>query len=169
MSRTFATANNRLSTAQLVYSFVAKGNTYRSTATAFYDSGQKRYETAYGMPIEQGSEFEVLYVPIKPERNELRLRQPTDRQWANYQIATRPICAAHLPKPLPPDQAAMYCDCLLYYLREAYGVEGLAYLYQQTQSAAQDSLFNQQTFQTFMEKERVRVIATTCWETVVKR
>ncbi len=94
-----------------------------------------------GMPLEQGDEFVVRYVPSRPEINKMLFDRPTERQIAIYQQrASKKHAALH------PDDAPTFIDCMVNAAYQIGGIGGLADFYFQDLLPAENPEHNQTTY-----------------------
>ena len=147
------------------YHYIFNQQSFNQTTQVWYNKQSKQYESPNGLPIKQGSSFEVLVEPDNPKNNRLLFDHPTDTELVQMKIATRNVCVANSPNK-PTDQALMYCDCQIRFLYELYGIESLAYLYHQQTSSVDNPHYNLVTYGNFMTRKGIREVLERCNKTI---
>lgn len=110
------------------------------------------------MPLENGDEFVVRYLPDKPHVSDIYFAQPTEKQVIRYKkkVAAK---LAQLQAAAPPS----LLTCTLDIAYEAKGVRALADLYFQDVPSSSNVSNNQQTYQQLLaDSIFAKALAQTC-------
>ncbi len=125
------------------YYFVVNGKSY-ATATTY--SSQLNELLPNGMPLEEGDEFLITYVPSNPSLSEIDYQQPTPFQINRY----RDRVLARLFENNPGmDKNTLTCFVDQVYKERS--IEGMAQLYFQKTTSSKNSRHNRRTFERLLQ------------------
>ena len=125
------------------YYFVINGKSY-ATATTY--SNELTELLPNGMPLEEGDEFLVTYIPGNPALNQIDYHQPTQFQINRYR--DRVIDRLLENNPAVEKEAL---SCLSDHIYKEKGVEGMAHLYFQKTTSSKNSRHNHRTFERLLQ------------------
>ena len=128
----------KVSPSEVTYFYVANGQSY-SDETKSTDNSIVVLEN--GMPLEEGDEFVITYVPSNPNLNKIDYSRPTSFQLAQYQ---KRAIDQHLH--LNPNLDSLHTACLVNIAYELSGIKGLADIYFQQTKPADNPRNNKNTY-----------------------
>lgn len=138
---------------QVKYSFVANG--YAKSFEQSWDGG-----LVNGFPLRDGDEFRVQYLLERPKKHLLDLEKPTTQQVERYLDRTLKRHQALNPK-LTQRQAS--CQVKIAY--RLGGLEGLALMFNQDKTEAENPEFNLSIYQKFIREVPFQeAIEKECWD-----
>lgn len=153
VARVYVESSDKPEERTVKYSFVADGHA-------------KNYERSWdgtfvnGFPLEDGDEFKITYLINRPKQHRLDLERPTREQMDRYLERTVEQHATLNPQ-LTPRQAR--CQTEIAY--RLGGVEGLAVLYNQDKTAAENPEFNDQLYTKFIRDIPFQeAVEKECWD-----
>ncbi|MCB0522848.1 MAG: hypothetical protein H6577_07050 [Lewinellaceae bacterium] len=123
---------------EISYQFVANNQGYTASPTM---QTMPLILLKNGMPIEQGDEFIVRYVPSRPEISKMLFDRPTERQIALYRER-----AISRHTQLHPGEAASTAACMVNVAYQLNGIAGIADFYFQDVPPTANPDHNQNTF-----------------------
>lgn len=125
------------------YYFVVNGKSY-ATATTY--SNKLTELLPNGMPLEEGDEFLVTYIPGNPSLNQIDYLQPTQFQINRY----RDRVIDQLIDNNPTIEKAVL-TCFFDQVYQKRNMEGIAHLYFQKTTSSKNSRHNRRTFSRLVE------------------
>lgn len=139
------------------YYFVVNGKPY-ATPTTY--SNELTELLPNGMPLKEGDEFLVTYIPSNPSLNKIDYQQPTQFQINRYHDRVLNRLVENNPKV---DQKIL--TCLLDQVYQEKGVGGMAQLFFQKTLSSKNSRHNRSTFERLLQEPKlVNAIKTSCGE-----
>lgn len=139
------------------YYFVVNGKSY---ATATIYSNELTELLPNGMPLKEGDEFLVTYIPTNPSLSEIDYEQPTQFQINRYRDRVLDRLFKNNPKI---EKETLIC--LFDQIYRKKGIEGMAQLYFQKTTSSKNSRHNRRTFERLLqEPTMVKTIEKNCGE-----
>jgi len=126
------------------YYFVINGKSY-ATATTY--SSKLSELLPNGMPLEEGDEFLVTYIPGNPSLNKIDYQQPTQFQINRYR--DRVLNRLIKNNPTAGQQSL---TCFLEIIYKEKGIEGMAQLFFQKTTSSKNSRHNRRTFEQLLQE-----------------
>ncbi len=137
------------------YYFVVNGKSYASSTTY---SNKLTELLPNGMPLEEGDEFLVTYVPSNPSLNEIDYGKPTQFQINRYRDRVLNRLFENNPKITKES-----LTCFFDQIYKEKGIEGVAQLYFQKTTSSKNSRHNRQTFERLLQESNLKeTIQKTC-------
>ena len=130
------------------YYFVVNGKSY-SSATTY--SNKLTELLPNGMPLEEGDEFLVTYVPTNPALNKIDYGQPTQFQINRYRDRVLKRLFENNPQA---EKASL--TCFLDQMYKEKGIEVMAQLYFQKTTSSKNSRYNRQTFDRLLQESNLQ-------------
>ena len=130
------------------HNFIVQGRTYSSKKNI---KNKKPIMSGNGMPLEEGDEFLVKYMPNNPNLHEIYFNKPTDTQVDIYK--SRVIARL---RDWHPEYDYQYCTCLANTVLEIKGTKGLADLYFQKTPSVENAKHNTSSFQSLMNGPSIK-------------
>jgi len=130
---------SKVSASEITYLYIVNGRSYSAETKTAEDKSIVVLEN--GMPMEEGDEFIVTYVPNNPDLNKIDYNRPTKNQINRYRERT---ISRHLN--LNPQLDSLHTACLVDIAFETKGIKGLADIYFQKSTALENPRNNQQTY-----------------------
>lgn len=127
-----------VSPSEITYFYIVNGQSY-SAETKSKDESIVVLEN--GMPMEEGDEFIVTYVPNRPDLNKIDYNRPTSYQVDRYRKRT---ISQHLH--LNPALDSLKAVCIIDIAFETKGIQGLADIYFQQASSSDNPRNNKNTY-----------------------
>ncbi len=127
-----------VSPSEITYFYIVNGQSY-SAETKSKDESIVVLEN--GMPMEEGDEFIVTYVPNRPDLNKIDYNRPTSYQVDRYRKRT---VSQHLY--LNPALDSLKAVCIIDIAFETKGIQGLADIYFQQASSSDNPRNNKNTY-----------------------
>ena len=128
----------KVSPSEITYFYMVNGLSY-SAETKSEDQSVVVLEN--GMPLEEGDEFILTYVPNNPNLNKIDYNRPTKKQVNRYK---KRAISQHLN--LNPQTDSLRTACLIDIALELNGIKGLADIYFQHAKPAENSRNNKNTY-----------------------
>jgi hypothetical protein len=134
------------------YSFVANGH-----AKNFEREWEG--ETVNGFPLQDGDEFKLMFLMDHPRQHRLDFGRPTSQQIQRYLERT-----VQQHRTLNPKLTRRQARCQVQVAFQLGGVDGLALMYNQDKTAAEDPDFNEQIYHKFIRDVPFQeAVEKECW------
>jgi len=127
-----------VSSSEITYLYMVNGQSY-SSETRAVDKSIVVLEN--GMPMEEGDEFIITYIPNNPNLNKIDYNRPTKNQVERYRSRT---IQQHLN--FNPQVDSVHTACLVDIALETKGIKGLADIYFQQAAPEDNPRNNKQTY-----------------------
>lgn len=128
----------KVSSEEITYLYIVNGQSYSAETKA---SDKSIVVLENGMPMEEGDEFIVTYVPNNPNLNKIDYNRPTQQQINRYR---QRAINQHLV--FNPQTDSLHTVCLVDIAYETKGIKGLADFYFQKSSITENPRNNMQTY-----------------------
>lgn len=128
----------KVSPSEITYLYKVNGESYSAETKA---SDEAIVVLESGMPMEEGDEFIITYVPNNPNLNRIDYNRPTDRQLRRYRSR---VIKQHLN--FNPEVDSLHTACLVEIAFETKGIKGLADIYFQRATPEDNPRNNNQTY-----------------------
>jgi hypothetical protein len=146
----------KVSPSEVTYFYIVNGTSYSGEIKA-EDGSIVVLEN--GMPLEEGDEFVVTYVPVNPTLNEIDYNRPTKKQVALYR---KRAIKQHLN--LNPKTDSSRVACLVDVAYDIKGIKGLADIYFQQATPNDNPRNNVNTFnRLFRDIPFQKKVDELCW------
>jgi len=129
------------------YYFVVNGKSY-ATATTY--SNKLTELLPNGMPLEEGDEFLVTYIPGNPSLNQIDYQKPTEFQINRYRDRVLNQLFKNNPR-INKESLTCFFDQVY----KEKGIEGMAQLYFQKTTSSKNSRHNRRTFERLLQESNL--------------
>lgn len=128
----------KVSPSQITYLYTVNGQSYSAETNA---ADETVVVLENGMPLEEGDEFVIVYVPNNPNLNKIDYNRPTKQQINLYR---KRAIDQHLN--LNPEIDSLHTACFVNVALEVSGIKGLADVYFQQAEPGENPRNNKNTF-----------------------